>query len=457
MNSTCARGVMVVLVWLLATAVSCTPDFNSEKLGPTEFMVSPSPRDSGITSIPTHMAIPSPSGIAIPTQPAYHASPTVATSALTPATTTSATANPVTFTDKIQVVVTEFIGQKGEASRFDPFHPATMYVFSGMDCPPDFALATDDVSYYDATWSPNGEWLAYIQRQNSSTMSIQVIDSGWQTRVPLTPDFRFGQLNSWVEYLSIRGWSIDSTWLAFNSFSLSDAVKKGYESTTYVVNRHTGAMHAIGHDVATLAWSPVKSSLLAFAVTPYSGDENRASVYLASVDDSPQIECLICQESKLNERKICSMAWSPDGKRLVFAVGQMCNDWDGSFDLWILNVATQEWRVEKPVSSHLRNLAWSKDGRWLAGGDAERLVILDAETWSVTRDISLSSYTGKIVLDWTDNGLLIFTRPAKPYGTADDLLVLSPLNDRPVVLRSSASFALSSGAFRITGWHVGEH
>lgn len=430
-------GILLVLILLLLVGCHPTPTPTSVALQPTSTSTVAPPPTLAIAATPfaTSISTPSPA----PTK--------------TTAPTRAPSPTPFAFTGNIHIAITQYIGHYDAEGRSDPSHPAKLLIFSDQNPTPEFVLTQNDTSYYDTTWSPDGKWLAYVERKGSRTMRLQLLGTDWQSPpISLTIDFPFGQLNSWTDYLTIRGWSADGTWLAFDYVSLFDS-EKGYDSTTYVVNRQTKASNVVGHDVTAFAWSAAQPSRLAFAITPTwaKGDEYRAFVYLASVDTLTHPECLVCEEPKLYGKTVCSIAWSPVAETLAFTVGG-CDGWDHSLDLWVGDLATRTWPVTKTVSSRMENLRWSKDGHWLAGGNAQEVWVFDATDWSVVNAFDVSPYGATIEMNWSDDGELVFTRPTK--FTGDDLMILYPTTGVPLVLRSAASFGLSDSAFSLWRWYI---
>jgi dipeptidyl aminopeptidase/acylaminoacyl peptidase len=362
---------------------------------------------------------------------------------------------PCLFAESLHIAVTQYVGQNEAEDRPDPFHPARLLVFSDQGSTPEFTLVQDGTSYSDATWSPDGQWLAYVVRKGSRTMRLEMRRTDWQSLpVSLTTDYRFGQLNGWTDYLSLRGWSADGTWLAFDYVSLMDS-DQGYKSTTYVVSRQTKATKLVGHDVTALAWSPVQPSQLAYAITPAfaEGQDYRASLYLASVDTLANPKCLVCDELRLYGKTVCSISWSPSAESMAFSIGEWCDGSDTNMALWVGDPVAQAWPVTKTVGSHTENLRWSKDGRWLACGDAQQVMLFAVADWSVANAVDVSPYGSQIVLGWSDEGALLLTRPTS---TGSDLLMLSEITAVPCVLRTAVSFGLGDSMFSVWSWSIGK-
>jgi len=330
----------------------------------------------------------------------------------------------------------------------DYLHPATLQVFSGVDQDAEFVPAGDDTSYYDPVWSPDGGWLAYIKRQGDETMSVHLYSSDWQHHFRLSQDFDFGQLHLWTDYLDIETWSSDSSWLYFRY-----SQGTGITSTAYLVNREIGNVQMVGRNVTSLAWSEREPERLAFATTP-TGGIYRASVYTARVDNLDDAACLVCGESELRAKRVCSMAWSPDGQRLALSVTKDCiNYWVGSREMWVLDANRGELQARINIP-HASDLTWSKDGRWLALYDMEQVTIYNTTDWSVIRTVEVSPLSGNDPkTKWTDAGELIYLQ----WNGKDEKLWVLPMPDgEPHLLWEPSMVGLGEEQIGFVDWYQGQ-
>lgn len=256
-------------------------------------------------------------------------------------------------------------------------------------------LTAGDGVYEDSMWSPDGQFMAYIQ-ESSSEQRLYVMDAATHAVTGMD-----GHV-----YVSLIGWSPDSRTVAFQTvdynaarLNLADVasgdvtpinipdtanarifwtaasqhvfymLKSGLQNETlYGLEPACRPLDAAcgGYEIATLPfnylgparalyeWSPDGQTLVLSGVADYQLD-----LYTLRLTCLPQDRCKATVEQLTDTPDDeTAPAWSPDGQQIAYVA-----DHSG---VGILNLTTGDQQIIYSGDRAIRWLEYSPDGRWIA-------------------------------------------------------------------------------------------
>ncbi|HNS52678.1 MAG TPA: hypothetical protein PKO09_16040 [Anaerolineae bacterium] len=131
-----ALGIAILFLSLLLAACGASPTPTAVPLTATPVPTVTPTQAPTVTSSQLLTREPVPTPVRVPTSP------------------------PGTSSGHLHIVVNQYVGQSEADDRSDPFHPAKLLINEDRAPTPEFVLAQDDTSYFDAIGSPDGNWLA---------------------------------------------------------------------------------------------------------------------------------------------------------------------------------------------------------------------------------------------------------------------------------------------------------
>jgi WD40 repeat protein len=198
-------------------------------------------------------------------------------------------------------------------------------------------------------WSPNGRWLATSLTLDAPFYTIRVLDAQTGTTAFTLPGGGYGTYSF--------AWSFDSQYLA--GFTLTPPAT--YKNQVWNIATHQLVTSYPGEGVGGAVWQPGTHRLA-----------------LVSKDDSLASTLVIWDPlagKKLRQMPIAdeneasgSLAWSPDGRRLVYGIIPSSRQQKAA--AVIVNASTgQQLYVYPAGDSHSGALvAWSPDGKYIVSG-----------------------------------------------------------------------------------------
>lgn len=280
-------------------------------------------------------------------------------------------------------------------------------VYEPPEPEPVFRLSREGVSYGFAAFSPDGQWMAYVEDRKDLTTGIgqarvRLISTDWQIDRPLTDWLETSRWGTWVRRLL---WSPSGQWLAFQHY------KQGNDSSkVYIVNVDTGDLRLVGDDVRQVAWSPYDPARLAF----FSRGPTR-QLYLVTVDDLKHP-----QEVGLPEVVYpATLVWRPDGTQLILCA---CRTYACQTPpaLWLVDVGSLSAAVVYGDAPRCGGFAWSSDGLWLAnsggesgGSNAANILYYSTADWKTVRKQPGEPGEG---VEWAGDGILLYSEVTNMEG-----------------------------------------
>jgi len=207
--------------------------------------------------------------------------------------------------------------------------------------------------FFSLAWSPDGKRLAWGEYDNWAR--VWEADTGREL-------LKLGHAG-WVNQVA---WSPDGKRLATASEAQRVTV---WDATT---GKETLSLRGHRGGVNSVAWSPDGARLVS-----------------AGADGTVKIWDTVGKQDDLAIDRAGAdwLAWSPKGDRVASAGG-------GKVKLWDSRTGKEAWSLDVPAD----RLAWSADGKYLAAGKRDAVVIVDTET---RKRIVASTTAGPAVMSWS--------------------------------------------------------
>lgn len=209
------------------------------------------------------------------------------------------------------------------------------------------ALSADGGSVHWAAWSPDGSRIAYIVEEPGPRYAIVVADADGSDPVKIVEEEDTGAVGSDLIDLS---WSPDGSQIAYSG----RVVKDGVARRTILIVDADGSEDPVALDGlwVSVAWSPDGGRLL---LSGFPSDDPQFDLYTVRPDGS-ELEQLTDDEVAEHEP-----SWSPDGTRIVFAMGASYFQ-----DVFVMSADGSDIRRLTDWEGLDFLPVWSPDGRWIA-------------------------------------------------------------------------------------------
>jgi Tol biopolymer transport system component len=320
-------------------------------------------------------------------------------------------------------------------------------VYTASETDPVFRLSAQGVSYEWPTFSPDGNWLVYVE-QVSAQARLRLISTDWQMDKPLTDWFEVSSGWKWLQPFS---WSSDSQWLVFKHYS-----RTGFGESlrgmgkTYLVNIASGEQQWLGEDIHVVAWSHRDPSQLVFAIGGW--EASFGGFYLTTTNnlEHPQRLNIEFRENVTPE----ALAWHPEERALAFCV---CAARSSDCELRLIDLSSHRGKqIYRTLSLCRGGLAWHPSGQWLASYQSNRISIYETAQWQV---VKRKSGTGIENGGWVGDRFFFYTE----YTSSRGHPAIAPLNTchliaiamgraRKEVIWSPMDFDLKPSPLTIS-WH----
>jgi TolB protein len=228
----------------------------------------------------------------------------------------------------------------------------------------------------DPAWSPDGRTIAFAA---SSRLYVVNADGTGQRRLAgntVAGSTTGGRMSSpaWspdggkIAFLSDAGTSCD---LCFHLYVVN-ADGSGERRLTHFATPPRTVQDPPSFGTASFAWSP-EGRRIAFALGSGPGPVVKRSVWIMNADGREQRK--LTQEKETSAGRYARVAWSPDGRKLVFT-----NERDGNRDVYVINPDGGQLRRLTDNPEYDGDAAWSPDGGKIAfvsdrDGDSEVYVM----------------------------------------------------------------------------------
>lgn len=261
-----------------------------------------------------------------------------------------------------------------------PFQECSINVFaSSVSNELVFQMSVEGTSYESPEFSPDGQWLAYVEKTDGRSNLRLVRTDNWEDDHPLTEPFKLGYT------LQNLFWSFDSQWIAFEEYNWGARY-----GTTYIVNIVTGEVKAVGEAIGNaFAWSPSERSQFAFAIG--EGPSSWGGIYLANTD-TPQDGTLLegTQEAFDEGSNPFFLNWHPQDPLLVMCIDKLPETGLSSrTELWLFEFSSNEWMLIDTFGKYdCAGIDWSPDGQTLAVFSSISIRFYESPDWQVSRSFS---------------------------------------------------------------------
>ncbi len=210
----------------------------------------------------------------------------------------------------------------------------------------------DTHGFNAVAWSPNGRWLATSLTLNAPVSTIRVLDAQTGTTAFTLPGGGYGT--------SSFAWSFDSQYLA--AFTLTTVTSPAiYKNQVWNIATHQLVASYPGKSVGGAVWRPGTHTL---ALVSTSDHLASTLVIWDPLTGKKLRQIPIADENGASG----SLAWSPDGQRLVYGIIPSSRQQKAA--AVIVNATTgQQLYVYPAGDSHSGALvAWSPDGTYIISG-----------------------------------------------------------------------------------------